>query len=486
MRPAYEPPRYDRSGLSVGIVHFGVGNFHRSHQAMYLDRLFERGEDLDWAICGVGLLPGDRRMRDALAGQDMTYTLVERRPDGSSSPRTVGSIVEYLFGPDDPDRVLERLTDPATRIVSLTITEGGYNTSDTTGEFDASNPAVQQDLRPGAAPTTVFGYLVEGLARRRARGIPPFTVMSCDNLPGNGDVARTAFVGYARLRDPGLADWIAATVAFPNGMVDRITPITTNADREFVGREFGVTDAWPVLCEPFVQWVLEDHFTLGRPAFERVGVQVVADVTPYELMKLRLLNASHQALAYPGYLLGHRHAHEAAADPRLAGLLTRYMDEEATPTLQPVPGIDLTAYKRSLIERFTNPYIPDTLARLATDASDRIPKFLLPVVHDRVRLDQPTPIAALVVAAWAVFAADVTEPGAPDRQHTAVAAAVRRQQADPIGFLRDTGLFGDLAERPIFADAFATSYHDIRSGGIAAALTARLGTSPAAPGTAAP
>ncbi|MEU9887645.1 mannitol dehydrogenase family protein [Sphaerisporangium sp. NPDC051011] len=468
--------RYDRSGLSAGIVHFGVGNFHRSHQAMYLDRLFERGEDLDWAICGVGLLPGDRRMRDALAGQDMTYTLVERRPDGSTGARTIGSIVEYLFGPDDPERVLERLADPATRIVSLTITEGGYNTSDTTGEFDESNPGVRQDLRPGAAPATVFGYVVEGLARRRARGIPPFTVMSCDNLPGNGDVARKAFVAYARLRDPALGDWIDATVAFPNGMVDRITPVTTDADRAFVAQEFAVEDAWPVLCEPFVQWVLEDHFTLGRPAFERVGVQVVADVTPYELMKLRLLNASHQALAYPGYLLGHRLAHEAAADPRLVELLTRYMDEEATPTLRPVPGIDLAAYKRSLLDRFANPYIRDTLARLATDASDRIPKFLLPVAHDRVRLGRSAPMAALVVAGWAVFAADVDEPGAPDRQRAAVAAAVRRQQADPIGFLRDTDLFGDLAERPIFADAFAASYRDIRAGGIAAALAARLGT----------
>ncbi|MFG1954790.1 mannitol dehydrogenase family protein [Micromonospora sp. NPDC048830] len=470
-------PRYDRSGLSVGIVHFGVGNFHRSHQAMFLDRLFERGENLDWAICGVGLLPGDRRMRDALAGQDTTYTLIERRPDGSSSARTIGAIVEYLLGPDDSERVLERLTDRATRIVSLTITEGGYNTSDTTGEFDGSNPAVRQDLRPGAAPATVFGYVVEGLARRRARGIPPFTVMSCDNLSSNGDVARKAFVAYARLRDPGLADWIDETVAFPNGMVDRITPVTTDADRAYVAREFAVEDAWPVLCEPFVQWVLEDHFTLGRPAFERVGVQVVADVAPYELMKLRLLNASHQALAYPGYLLGHRLAHEAASDSRLVELLTRYMDEEATPTLRLVPDIDLAAYKRSLLDRFANPYVRDTLARLATDASDRIPKFLLPVVHDRARLGQPAPMAALVVAGWAVFAADVNEPGAPDRQNAAVAAAVRRQQVDPIGFLRDTDLFGDLAERPVFADAFAASYRDIRAGGIAAALAARLGSS---------
>src|SRR3954452_10071185 len=362
-------PAYERRDVRVGIVHVGVGGFHRAHQAMYLDRLMNDGKALEWGICGVGVLPSDRHMADVMAAQDGLYTLVVKHPDGKMEPRVIGSIVEYLFAPDDPDTVIERMADPATRIVSLTVTEGGYNIHAVTGRFAEDDPGVRHDLRKGAPPRTSFGLITEALVRRRQRGLPPFAVVSCDNIQGNGDVARRSFTAFARLRDQELGEWVDREVPFPNSMVDRITPATTDDDREEVRQRFGVDDGWPVVCEPFTQWVLEDEFSLGRPPLEDAGVQVVEEVEPYELMKLRLLNAGHQALAYLGYLAGYRLVHEAAQDPLFQRFLVGYMEEEATPTLRPVPGIDLREYRESLIERFSNPAIRDTLARLAFDGS---------------------------------------------------------------------------------------------------------------------
>ena len=267
--------------VTTGIVHFGVGGFHRAHQAMYLDRLMNDGKALDWGICGVGVMPFDAKMKQVMDAQDCLYTLVLKDPDGSWEPRVIGSIVEYLFAPDDPDAVIEKMADPATRIVSLTVTEGGYNFHQVTGEFDADNPAVAADLVPGAVPGTTFGLITEALVRRRDRGLPPFTIMSCDNIQGNGHVAQKVFTTFARLRgnawgDEGLGDWVQQNVLFPNCMVDRITPATTDQDRADIAERFGITDGWPVVCEPFTQWVLEDHFGTGRPPLEDVGVQLVA------------------------------------------------------------------------------------------------------------------------------------------------------------------------------------------------------------------
>jgi mannitol 2-dehydrogenase len=457
-------PEYRREDLRIGIVHIGVGNFHRAHQAMYLDRLLNRGQAADWAIGGVGLLPGDTRVRDALSGQDLRYTLVERGPDGQSTARSIGSIVEFLYSPDNPEAVLERLAHPNTRIVSLTITEGGYNLDDR-GRFDGDDPVVRRDLAPGATPATVFGVVVEGLRRRRDRGIPPFTVMSCDNLPGNGDVARQSFTAFARLIDPGLGAWVDREVAFPNSMVDRITPVTTDETRRYVAETYHVTDAWPVICEDFTAWVLEDRFTLGRPPYEDAGIVLVPDVTPYEQMKLRLLNAGHQAIAYFGYLMGYRFAHEAIGDPAIAALVRRYMKDEAEPTLAPVPGIDLAEYQRSLLARFSNRYVPDTLLRLGTDGSDRMAQFLLPVIRDRRERGLPSPLAAAVVASWAAFARGVDPSGAPiefvDRQRELVDEAVRRQALSEAGFLGVRQLVGDLGADEEFARQFAAVYGDI-------------------------
>ena len=468
-------PHYLRDDVSIGIAHFGVGNFHRAHQAVYLNELFNRGIARDWAICGIGVLPGDARMRDALVSQNYTYTHVERWADGEIRGQRIASIVDYLFAPDDPEKVILLLANPSIRIVSLTITEGGYNVGAVTGQFDANNPAVLVDLAPGAVPATVFGLVTEGLARRRAAGVAPFTVMSCDNLQGNGAVARKSFVAFATLKDPDLGAWIADNVQFPNSMVDRITPVTSDQDRQFVEREFGVADPWPVLSEAYIQWVIEDSFTLGRPLLDEVGVEVVPDVVPYELMKLRLLNASHQALTYFGLLLGYEFVHEAANDPLVARLLERYLSEEAEPTLIPIPGFDVAGYGATAVERFRNPYIRDTLARIAIDASDRISTFLLPVAVDGVVASRPTPLVAGIVASWAWYCG--WDARFPDRQEPLVDAAVAAQARTPSGFLDERRLFGALGESAEFAASFASTYERIAAQGPRAALEALVGRS---------
>jgi mannitol 2-dehydrogenase len=472
-------PTYDRSRVRPGIVHLGVGAFHRSHQAMYLDRLLEQGEAQDWGICGVGVLSSDRGMAEVMAAQDGLYTLVVKHPDGTHEARVVGSIVEYLFAPDDPEAVVEKMAAETTRIVSLTVTEGGYNFSPVTGEFDATNPDVVSDLQPGALPRTTFGLVTEALVRRRQRGLAPFTVVSCDNIQGNGNVARRSFTAFAALRDPDLGAWVEREVPFPNSMVDRITPATTDEERAEVGRRFGIEDRWPVVCEPFTQWVLEDEFSLGRPPLEDAGVQVVEDVEPYELMKLRLLNASHQALAYFGYLAGYRLVHEAAQDPLFQKFLLGYMEEEATPTLRPVPGIDLGEYRENLIVRFSNPAIRDTLARLAFDGSERIPKWLLPVIKENLTTGGEIRRSAAVVASWGRYCEGVDEEGRPievmDRRRDRLMANARRQREDPLAFLADRELFGDLVDDERFVSHYRAALDSLHERGARATLQAVTG-----------
>jgi mannitol 2-dehydrogenase len=471
---AVSVPGYDRTALRAGIVHVGVGGFHRAHQAMYLDRLMNQGKALDWAICGVGVLPADRRMKDALRAQDCLYTLVLKHPDGTLEPQVIGSIVDYLLAPDDPDAVVEKMADEATRIVSLTVTEGGYNFNAVTGEFEATNPDVAADLQPGATPRTTFGLIIEALARRRERGLAPFTVLSCDNIQGNGDAARRSFSSFARLRDPELGEWVTRNVAFPNCMVDRITPVTTDDDRAEIARRFGVEDQWPVVCEPFTQWVLEDRFGLGRPPLEDAGVQLVDDVEPYELMKLRLLNASHQALCYFGYLAGYRLVHEVCQDPLFANFLLTYMDREATPTLAPVPGIDLEQYKPNLIARFSNGYVRDTVARLCAESSDRIPKWLLPVIRHNLAHGGEITRSAAVVASWARYAEGVDEQGQPievvDRLADRLIATARRQREDPLAFIADRELFGDLVDNERFTGVYRQHLESLYEHGARATL----------------
>jgi mannitol 2-dehydrogenase len=447
-------PGYNRDEIGIGIVHFGVGGFHRAHQAMYVDQLLANGLAGEWGICGVGVLPGDRRMADVMTAQDGLYTLLVENPDGRRDARVIGSIVDYRYAPDDPEAVIELLAAPTTRIVSLTITEGGYNIDNLGG-------------------VNAFGLVAEALARRRDRGVASPTIVSCDNIEGNGEVARHAFTTYADGVYPGLGEWMGAHTRFPNSMVDRITPVTTPDVIDAVA-ELGVEDQWPVAAEPFTSWVLEDDFADGRPPFEDVDVLLVDDVTPYELMKLRLLNASHQSLCYFAYLAGYRLVHDAAGDPLLAEFLRQYMDSEATPTLKPVPGIDLPDYKRTLIERFANPGVKDTIARLCFGSSDRIPKWLLPVIRENLKTGAPVRLAAATVASWARYAEGVDEQGQPidvqDQLAASLVPLARSQHDNPTAFIENTEVFGDLAKHRRFVEAYLWALESLHRDGARATL----------------
>ncbi|MEY4559200.1 MAG: hypothetical protein RLZ82_215 [Actinomycetota bacterium] len=462
-------PNYDRSSLKAGIVHFGVGGFHRAHMAMTIDRLLNAGLAQEWAICGVGLLEHDRRMRDVMAEQDCLYTLVLKHPDGRRESSIIGSIIEYIFAPDDPQVLLEKLANPDTKIVSLTITEGGYNFDRVTGEFMADTPAVAADLVEGAVPSTAFGYIIEGLRLRRERGIAPFTVQSCDNIQANGDVAKKMFTTYAKIKDAELGSWVEANVHFPNSMVDRITPVTSAEDISEVPIITGLEDKWPVVAEPFFQWVIDDEFSLGRPELEKADVQMVEDVMPYELMKLRLLNASHQGLTYFGYLSGYRYAHEATNDPAISKFLLNYMEQEATPTLLPVPGVDLDAYRHMLIERFSNPEVKDTLARLCAESSDRIPKWLVPVIHERLAQGGAVTLSAAIVASWARYAEAIDEEGEPinvvDPLKEELIPIAKSQRLRPLAFIENRQLFGNLVDDENFTRPYLDALNSLFENG---------------------
>jgi mannitol 2-dehydrogenase len=371
------------------------------------------------------------------------------------------------------------MADPATRIVSLTVTEGGYNL-DATGAFDLADPQVRADLERSTAPRTMFGLVTEALHRRRDAGTAPFAVVSCDNVPHNGALARRSICSFAQARDQNLAGWIAANVVFPDSMVDRITPATTDADRAAFARRYGVRDEWPVYCEPFTQWVMQDVLPPdARPPLEEVGVQLVADVAPYELMKLRLLNAGHQVVGYLGYLAGYRTVHEACADQVIARYLRCYLDE-VTPTLRPVPGIDLEQYKQELIVRFANPGIGDTLDRICAYSSDRMPTFVLPAVADNLRAGREVPCAALTVAAWRQYLGGRDDAGLRIEvvDHRAERICQRARADDPFSFIEDEDLFGTLGSEPSFRTAYAQAVASLEQRGALGAAAATTGDDP--------
>lgn len=475
-------PAFNRADVTPGIVHFGVGGFHRAHQAMYLNELVNEGKALDWGIIGMGVMPSDVRMRDALASQDHLYTLTTKAPDGTLDQKIIGSIIDYVFAPEDPARAVETLAQDSIRIVSLTVTEGGYNIDPATEDFDHTNPRIIADreaLQAGDTSTlqTFFGLITAALISRKESGTAPFTIMSCDNIQGNGDLAKRFFLAFAHSVSSELGEWVENNVAFPNSMVDRITPETTDDDRDDI-KEIGYIDAWPVVSEDFTQWVLEDAFTQGRPAYEEVGVQVVSDVEPYELMKLRLLNASHQGLCYFGHLAGHHMVHDVMADTRFQDFLLAYMEREATPTLKELPGVDLDAYRRQLIARFGNAAVKDTVPRLCAESSDRIPKWLLPVVRENLAAGRDVTLSAAIVASWARYAEGTDEQGNPtkivDRLSERVQENASGNHTDILSFIRDRGIFGDLVDAEPFTKAYSETLSSLHDRGAEATIDALL------------
>ncbi len=463
-------PSYDRSRLTPGIVHIGVGGFHRAHLATYADELATSGQRT-WAIAGSGVMDVDARMADVLKTQDGLYTLITRSEAGSSV-QVIGSIIDYILAADDTEALVARIADPATRIVSMTVTEGGYPVNEDSRTFDRT-------LAP-AGPGSAFGIIVAGLHRRRDLGVGPLTVMSCDNVIENGDVARVAVLGVAEDVDAALARWIKDNVTFPNGMVDRITPATTDADRAFLADEYGLSDGWPVVTEPFRQWVIEDAFAAGRPPWEDLDITVTSDVEPYELMKLRLLNAGHSTMAYLAALAGIELVDEAMREPLIRQFLTSFLENEAGPVLPNTPGIDVPSYQAKLIERFSNPAIGDQISRLCLDGSAKFPKFLMPTIRNQLRAGGPIELCALALAGWCSYLVGVADDGSefvpasdPDLENAR--AFAERSLSDPAHFLSYTRVFGDdLSADERFSTAFVDALVQLRSLGVRTALAAAL------------
>jgi mannitol 2-dehydrogenase len=458
--PRISVPGYDRAALGGGIVHIGVGGFHRAHQAVYLDDLCRAGVT-GWSIVGAGVLAGDAPMAAALEAQDCLYALVTRDTRGTNV-RVIGSITDYVLSVPEIEPLVDRLAQPETRIVELTITEGGYPVDEATGSFVA--PA------PDALPPT-FEAIARALQRRRDAGLGGITVVSCDNIMGNGNTARTATMGVASMVEPGLEEWVEQNVSFPNGMVDRITPQTADADREFLIAEYGLIDRWPVVAETFIQWVIEDDFAYGRPPYEDAGVLLTDDVRPYETLKLRVLNAGHSTTTYMAALLGHVYIHEIMADPLLARYLRRFHDDEVTPSLPSVPGIDVEDYKRVVAERFANPEVRDQVARVCLDGTSKFPKFLVPTIESQLDAGGPVRLSALALAGWCQYllgkddASRDIELSADPRLDEAVAFA-RSSVAEPAAFLGFSDVFGArLPADPTFVTAFVEALTSMRQAG---------------------
>jgi fructuronate reductase len=463
-------PRYDRSRVRPGIVHLGIGAFHRAHQAVYTDDALAKG-DLAWGIVGASLRSPDTR--DALAPQDGLYTVVTRAPNGTAL-RVVGSVLRLLVAPESPAAMIEAMAEPGVRIVSLTVTEKGYCHDPATRRLDERHPDILHDLAVPDGPRSAPGFIVAALALRRRRGIPPFTVLSCDNLPSNGETTRAVVVRMAELIDPALGRHVAEHVAFPSSMVDRIVPATTQADRGEVAEALGASDAWPVVTEPFSQWVIEDRFPQGRPAWETAGAQLVADVAPFETMKLRMLNGAHSSLAYLGYLAGHETVAATVADPVFRTFVQALWRDEIIPVVPGPPGVDLPGYAAALLKRFENPAIRHRTWQIAMDGSQKLPQRLLGTVRDRLARGLPIDRLALAVAAWIRYVGGVDEQGRPIDVRDPLAGPLReRIEAsgdDPDRRVRAVlaveAVFGtDLPQQSAFVEPVTQAYRALLQSG---------------------
>jgi mannitol 2-dehydrogenase len=445
-RPAYVP-----GNVRPGIVHLGLGGFHRAHMARYTHDLMDTQPDaLNWGIIGVGLMPSDRRMRDALAPQDGLYTLVERQDDVESAT-VIGSICDVIFAGESSKTTLDAITSPTIRMVSLTVTENGYCLNPATKQLDFAHPSIVHDLAHAERPRSAIGIIVEAYRRRMVAGLPAITALTCDNIQHNGVVLRSAVLALAQRRDPLLATWIEGKASFPSTMVDRITPVTTADDTSDLASRYGVADRWPVFSERFRQWVIEDSFVQGRPAWETVGAQFAHDVAPYEFMKLRLLNASHLAIAGLGRLAGYTYIDETLCDGSFRGYMQALMDRETGPTVPAVPGIDLTAYKAQLLNRFANSKIKDTVERVNTDAPINL---LIDPIRDHLKKNADAPLLALALAAWMRRVRGEDEGRQPIHVIHPAADLLRARAVeggtDPRPLLAINALFGELIDNQPF------------------------------------
>jgi mannitol 2-dehydrogenase len=467
-------PSYDRSKLTAGIVHIGLGNFHRAHQSWYLHRLFQQGLNHDWAIVGAGVRPYDVQMREKLKAQDYLTTLIELDPSGVSA-EVVGPMIDYVPVEEGNGPLIARLADPGIRIVALTVTEGGYYVDPVSNQFDALHPDIRHDAQDPGRPRTAFGAIVAALKARRDRGVGPLSCLSCDNLQGNGHILRQTVTSLARLSDPALADWIDANCTFPNSMVDCIVP-ATGPKEIALARSFGVDDAVPVTHENFRQWVIEDNFCAGRPDWDKVGATFSERVKAYEKMKIRILNAGHQVIVNSAEILGIETISATMAHPKIGALFRKVEMEEIVPHVEPVPGMTPEQYVDLIERRFSNPAIVDTVRRVAFDGSSRHTGMVLPSVRDGLASGTPVEGLALAEAAWARMCAGTRENGTTIEPNdpfwddlVATATAARDESR---AWLEMRNNYGDLADQPRFAEAFGKWLTMIWADGIEAAIDA--------------
>ncbi|MBU2938551.1 mannitol dehydrogenase family protein [Lacinutrix sp. C3R15] len=467
-------PKYDRATIKTGIVHVGIGGFHRAHEALYTDELLQDESVKDWGICGVALLDFDTKIYNTLKEQDGLYTLIVKELDGTHTKRVIGSITECLFAPENPTKVIDKMASPEVKIITLTITEGGYNYNEATKKFDFTNPLIIHDLENPNTPKTIFGYITQALKLRQERGLKGITIQSCDNIQGNGHMTQNMLLTYVAKAAPGLVDWIHENVSFPNAMVDRITPVTAAEDITHLKTTSGIDDAWPVVCEPFKQWVIEDNFIAGRPAWETVGAQFVEDVVPYEKMKLSLLNAGHSVLGLLGALMGYNTIDQAVNNPNIRTFLTHYMDVEVTPTLGELEGINLNDYKQSLLERFGNINIKDQIDRICSETSAKFPIFILPTVYSQLKNNGSIQLAAFVTAAWAIYSLGTNENGETLNIKDALKVQLNEKaieaKQNPTAFLEIDTVFGKLQQNKQFSEAYVNAYKNITNNNIEANL----------------
>ncbi len=472
-------PSYNRKFTRTGIVHIGVGGFHRSHQAFYTDEVLSRDDSNKWGICGVSLLDNETDQKNfySLARQDGLYTLLVAEPDGALNARILGPIIRYLFAPLNPEAVISIMASPEIRIITLTITEGGYNFNSATGEFRFEDPGILWDISHSDHPVTVFGYLTQALKRRKTNKAPGITIQSCDNIEKNGKTIEKMLMSYINAAEPDLISWIEDHVTFPDSMVDRITPATKPSDIEILEQKFGYSDSWPVVSEPFLQWIIEDKFASGRPLWESAGAQFVQDVAPYEKMKIRLLNAGHSLLGFTGSIYGCNTVDEAVSVPFINSFLRNFMDREVTPLLGSLEGINLEIYKDNLIQRFGNRYIGDHLSRICSESSSKIPKFLLPTIREQLEKDGPVEKGILVIAAWCRC---LELAGAPQYNidiQDKLGSILKRNAMeslhdDPLAFIKTEEIFSGLTGSKRFVDTYLRSIDMIRKKGIEEAVKA--------------
>lgn len=467
-------PHYDRAQLKPGIVHIGCGNFHRAHMAVYLDDLFNLVPDdaHEWAIIGAGVRDSDAHMRELLADQDYLSSVIELDPAGVNA-RIVGSMIDFIAVEDGNSALITAMSEASIRIVSLTVTEGGYFIDPKTGSFSADHPDIRHDGANPAHPKTAFGAIIAALQLRHDNGLAPFTVMCCDNVPHNGNVTRDAVVGLCELSDPDFAKWIAANVAFPNSMVDRITPATGDREKA-LAISLGLDDKAPVTCEPFRQWVVEDNFPAGRPALEKVGVTFTDDVHRFETMKIRILNGGHAIIAYPAGLRDIEFVHQAMEDAQIRAFLDHIETQEIIPIVPAVPDTDLNDYKSLIIERFSNPDIGDTIRRLCLDGSNRQPKFIIPSIEDVTAKGGDATGLILLSALWCRYCYGLSENGKviaandPNWEHLQATAHTARTKPENWLAMRD--IYGNLGDNPIISKAFTKALHAVWADGSQAVI----------------